>query len=168
MDTLKENLIDHTQLTPAKRALLEMRLRGNTPQRTAAQTIEKRPEDSDSLLSFAQQRLWFLHQMAPESAAYNMSAAFRLEGVLDLSALEEAFNGVVHRHEVLRTTYDETDGEPIPRINPVPREMLTILDLQSLNKSAQDIRVKLLAKEEAEHPFDLKIVPLVRDRKSVV
>lgn len=164
MDTLKENLIDHTQLTPAKRALLEMRLRGNTPQRTAAQTIEKRPEDSDSLLSFAQQRLWFLHQMAPESAAYNMSAAFRLEGVLDLSALEEAFNGVVHRHEVLRTTYDETDGEPIPRINPVPREMLTILDLQSLNKSAQDIRVKLLAKEEAEHPFDLKIVPLVRIR----
>ncbi len=162
MDTLKKSSIDHAQLTPAKRALLEMRLRGNASLRTAAQTIERRPEGSSAPLSFAQQRLWFLHQMAPESAAYNMPAAFRLEGILNLSALEEAFNEVIQRHEILRTSYDEIAGEPVPRVNPVPREMLPIVDLQSLHKAEQDIRVKFLAKAEAERPFNLEVGPLVR------
>jgi len=161
MDILKERLLDHTQLTPAKRALLEMRLKGNMP-RAVVQTIEKRPEGSGLPLSFSQQRLWFLHQMAPGSAAYNMPAAFRLEGVLNLPALEEAFNEVIHRHEILRTTYDEIEGEPVQRIHPVFREILTMVALQSLNKVEQAMRVRFLADNEARQPFDLKAGPLIR------
>ena len=163
MDILKERLLDRTQLTPAKRALLEMRLRGNAP-RMVAQVIERRPEGSGLPLSFPQQRLWFLHQMAPESAAYNMPAAFRLEGVLNQSALEEAFNEVIHRHEILRTTYDEIAGEPVQSIHPALREVLSIIDLQSLGKIEQDIRVKRLVDEEARQCFDLQAGPLIRAR----
>lgn len=161
MDILKERLLDRTQLTPAKRALLEMRLRGNASG-VVTQTIEKRPEGCGLPLSFSQQRLWFLHQMAPGSAAYNMPAAFRLEGVLNLSALEEAFNAVIQRHEILRTTYDEIAGEPVQSIHPVSREILTIVALQSLNQAEQAMRIKLLADDEARQPFDLKTGPLIR------
>src|SRR5689334_24838147 len=67
-------------------------------------------------LSFAQQRLWFLHLLDPQTAAYNMPFALRLSGQLDISALERTLNEIVRRHEVLRTTFDALDGEPVQLI----------------------------------------------------
>ncbi len=164
MDILQECALDQTRLTPAKRALLEMRLKGNNLRRTVTSQIGKRPEGSVAPLSFAQQRLWFLYQMAPGSAAYNMPAAFRLEGILDSSALAEAFNQLVCRHEVLRTTFTEVEGEPVLRINPASHGILSVVDLKSLGKVEQDIRVKNLADKEARRCFDLKTGPLIRAR----
>ncbi len=162
MDTLQKKSIEHAQLTPAKRALLEMRLKGKAPQQVLNQTIGRRPEESGVPLSFAQQRLWFLHQMAPKSTAYNMPTALRLKGVLNASTLAAAFSKVIDRHEILRTTYDELEGKPIAQINPVPQEVLKTIDISSLRKTEQDAQIRILADREAKKPFDLKTGPLVR------
>src|SRR5690606_8354575 len=76
------------------------------------------PRDGTELpLSFAQQRLWFLYRLEPESTAYNISGAMRVRGTLDTNALERSFGEVVRRHESLRTTFHEVDGRPVQRIH---------------------------------------------------
>src|SRR5437870_4299460 len=64
-------------------------------------------------LSFAQQRLWFLDQLEPDSALYNISRAARMKGRLDMPALHQALNALVARHESLRTNFDSVEGEPV-------------------------------------------------------
>jgi hypothetical protein len=75
-------------------------------------------EDEVYLLptSFAQQRLWFIDQLESGSPFYNISAAFQVEGKLNVAALEYAVNGVVARHEVLRTIFPNVDGEPMQAV----------------------------------------------------
>ena len=68
-------------------------------------------------LSFAQQRLWFLDQLAPNNPFYNSPRAVRLEGRLDLDVLERVINEIVRRHEVLRTRFEVEDGEPVQVID---------------------------------------------------
>ena len=82
--------------------------------------IERVSRETDLPLSFAQQRLWFLQQLDPDSNAYIMPLAVRLKGQLDVGALEKAINEVTRRHEVLRTTFAEVDGSPVQRISPPP------------------------------------------------
>ena len=163
MDTLKEQSTDPALLTPAKRALLEMRLRGNA-RPDSVQVISKRPADSKIPPSYAQQRLWFLYQMAPNTAAYNMPTAFRLEGRLNATALEAAFLQVMQRHEILRSVYGEQDGELIITIRPVPRDIVRTTDLQSLDQTEQAIQIKQLIDAEAQQPFNLTQGPLIRIR----
>ncbi|MGQ0592974.1 MAG: non-ribosomal peptide synthetase family protein [Gammaproteobacteria bacterium] len=162
MNDCNPSLIPYRQLSPAKRALLEMRLRGHVPERTKTQAIPRRPEGTGALLSFAQQRLWFLHQMAPQNAVYSVPAALRLEGVLNLSALEQAFTEIVRRHEILRTTFEVVGGEPVQVISPLHRMTLPIVDLKALGKGEQEARVRELIGEEARRPFDLERGPPVR------
>jgi acyl carrier protein len=69
-------------------------------------------------LSFAQQRLWFFNQMNPESRIYNILTAIKLEGELNVQSLERSLNEIVERHEILRTTFDMLDGEPVQVISP--------------------------------------------------
>ena len=64
-------------------------------------------------MSFAQQRLWFLHRLEPDSPAYNVPAAYRLKGSLEVTALERSFDEIVRRHEVLHTTFVVIDSEPM-------------------------------------------------------
>src|ERR1041385_2502317 len=80
-------------------------------------------------LSFAQQRLWFLHLLDPQSAAYNMPFALRLVGRLDIPALERTLNEIIRRHEVLRTTFDALDGEPAQLIAAAQPLELPLTDL---------------------------------------
>ncbi|MFY9557037.1 MAG: AMP-binding protein, partial [Blastocatellia bacterium] len=77
--------------------------------------------DRDLPLSFAQQRLWFMEQLEPGGAIFNMPAAVRLTGRLDVPALERSFNEIVRRHESLRTTFKSVDGEPVQVIAPPER-----------------------------------------------
>src|ERR1051325_4097923 len=83
-------------------------------------------------LSYAQQRLWFLHLLDPQSAAYNMPFALRLLGRLDVPALERTLNEIVRRHEVLRTTFDALDGEPAQLIAATQPLELPLTDLSHL------------------------------------
>ena len=82
------------------------------------QPIVPVPRSNDIPLSFAQERLWFLDRLDPDSATYNVPAAFRLAGDLNLNALEQSLNEVVRRHEVLRTVFATVNGNPVQKILP--------------------------------------------------
>src|SRR5512145_370224 len=104
-------------LSPAKRALLEKRLRGSSARRSDPATIPHRTVHSAAPLSFAQQGLWLLDQLEPGDPFYNAPIAFRLEGALDISALEYSVNEIVRRHEILRTRF-VVDGLPVQVVSP--------------------------------------------------
>ncbi|HKR13277.1 MAG TPA: amino acid adenylation domain-containing protein, partial [Pyrinomonadaceae bacterium] len=113
-------------------------------------------------LSFAQQRLWFLHQMEPSNAAYNMPLAFRLSGQLETDALQWSLDEIVRRHEILRTTFDLLDGEPVQLIAGTGNLTLAVTDLSSLPPSIGEEEAEMLATEETQRPFDLVNGPLIR------
>ena len=114
-------------------------------------------------LSFAQNRLWFIDQMNPGNAAYNIPAAVRVEGQLDIALLERAFNEVVRRHEVLRTAFGtETDGEPRQIIATDLAIPLAVADLSRLSVTMREAEARRATMAEALLPFDLATGPLVR------
>jgi amino acid adenylation domain-containing protein len=113
-------------------------------------------------LSFAQQRLWFTEQMNPGSAAYNIPGAARLEGDLNVDALQRVINEIVRRHEVLRTRFEVEAGEPIQVIDEWAPRSLEIVDLTSLPPESLEEEVSRRAIEEAETGFNLNQGPLLR------
>jgi amino acid adenylation domain-containing protein len=119
------------------------------------------PRDGELPLSFAQQRLWFLDQLEPGSAVYNMPHGVRLLGPLDVGALAGAIGGVVARHESLRTTFVEHGGRPAQRIAPVAAD-LPYVDLSGLQPAAGEGELRRVAEEEARRSFDLARGPLLR------
>ncbi len=126
--------------------------------------------EGDLPLSFSQERLWFLDQLEPGSAAYNIPAAFTLSGTLDVAALRSAFVEIVRRHEALRTSFVEVEGRPAQRIAPASGldsglEILLavpMVDLSGLGAEERERELSRLAAEEAGRPFDLSAGPLVR------
>jgi amino acid adenylation domain-containing protein/non-ribosomal peptide synthase protein (TIGR01720 family) len=124
--------------------------------------IEKAPRDGRLPLSFAQRRLWFLAQLEPESAAYNIPAAVSIRGELNLDALCRAFNSIIERHEVLRTTFVSDDSEPAQVIAPGRVLKITVADLCELSEGRRDEEVRRLVVAEARRPFDLTRWPLLR------
>jgi amino acid adenylation domain-containing protein len=113
-------------------------------------------------LSFAQQRLWFINQLEPNSPAYNIPEAVRFHGQLDLTALERTLQEIVHRHEALRTNFISHDGQPIQVIHQSLTWKMTIIDLQQLPSDEQEERIQHLATAEAEQPFALDTDSLLR------
>ncbi|HET8841978.1 MAG TPA: condensation domain-containing protein, partial [Ktedonobacteraceae bacterium] len=115
-----------------------------------------------SLLSFAQQRLWFLNQIDPQGTAYNIADAVRLRGELKQVALEQALARVARRHETLRTTFITQDGQPLQCISEESTIQLVTLDLSGLPQPEREAMARLLAQQEVEQPFDLAHGPLLR------
>ncbi len=113
-------------------------------------------------LSFAQQRLWFLHQLEPDSYAYNLVSAVRLRGLLDVDALGRTLDEIVSRHEALRTTFATVEGRPVQHIAPTMELSLTVTDLTATSREEMESRVRALAGEEARRPFNLATGPLTR------
>lgn len=103
--------------------------------------------------SFAQQRLWFLHQLAPDNPFYNVTAGIRLEGALNLSALKQAIQAIVDRHESLRTTFTLMEGELTQVISPNLKINLSITDLQTTSVDQRESIVQQLALQEAQRSF---------------
>jgi natural product biosynthesis luciferase-like monooxygenase protein/amino acid adenylation domain-containing protein len=115
-------------------------------------------------LSFAQQRLWFLWEMEPESASYNMPYALRLRGALDADALERALTGLVARHESLRTRFMNVDGRPVQTFDAPAPLPLPVDDIRHLPQAERTAEGRRRAREEARRPFDLIRGPVVRAR----
>jgi amino acid adenylation domain-containing protein/non-ribosomal peptide synthase protein (TIGR01720 family) len=115
-------------------------------------------------LSFAQERLWFLAQLDPDSASYVVPGAVRLEGRLDVSALESALREIIRRHEVLRTTFATIDGRPVAVVHDDTDLSLSVTRWARLPADERDQAIRELTAAEARRPFDLARGPMVRAR----
>ncbi len=149
-------------LTAEKQALLEALLREEGVESPTPQRIQRRKNLGPVPLSFAQQRLWFLDQLAPGNAAYNIPEAIRMSGRLDIKRLEESLSEIVRRHEVLRTSFPTVEGMPVQVIAPPQPMRLPVIDLSVLPEAEREAKAQSLAAEEAERPFDLHHGPLLR------
>src|SRR5262249_56552798 len=109
-----------------------------------------------------QQRLWFLDQLVPNSPLYNVPSRLKLEGRLDLAALERAINEIVKRHEVLRTRFEVDEGEPVQIIDKWEPQGLEVEDLTSLPWDEREEAARRIISKEAEEGFDLSKGPLIR------
>src|SRR5215212_2719077 len=115
-------------------------------------------------VSFAQQRLWFLDQLEPGSPFYNLPQVISINGNLDVDALRRTFNGIVSRHEALRTTFSPAPAGATQVIAKTLTIEVPVDALTNLPSSERDLAVVKLAREEARRPFDLSTGPLLRVR----
>jgi ribosomal protein S18 acetylase RimI-like enzyme len=113
-------------------------------------------------LSYSQQRLWFLDQLHPGNSAYNVYRAARIEGPLDIPALERSFQEIVRRHQILRTTIGVEQGIPFQIISPPAPVPLLQVDLRDLPPPKRDGEILRLANEESHRPFSLSKDLLLR------
>ena len=123
-----------------------------------------RSTDMELELSFSQVRLWFLDQLEPGSAFYNVPVGWRLQGRLDAGALERAVQEVVRRHEVLRTTFALVDGRPRQIVHAEVAIRLPVSDFGALPPGEREEVAKQEAVAEANRPFDLARGPLLRGK----
>jgi acyl carrier protein len=138
------------------------------PGRAAASSspgeITRAPRGGELPLSFAQQRLWFVEQLEPGGAAYNVPAAFSLRGRLSAPALGQALGEVARRHEALRTTFEAEGGRARQVIHERAGVALPAVDLRGVGEAEREGLVRRLAGEEGRRPFDLERGPLLRAR----
>ncbi|MBE9229579.1 amino acid adenylation domain-containing protein, partial [Phormidium sp. LEGE 05292] len=113
-------------------------------------------------LSFSQERLWFLYELQSDSSTYNVSFAFRLQGLLNITALEDSLNQIIQRHEALRTTFVVAQNKPVQVIAPSLKLTLPIVNLQELPEKERETQVLQLVKKEVQQPFDLAQGSLLR------
>ncbi|MEG3973584.1 amino acid adenylation domain-containing protein [Microcoleus sp. herbarium8] len=118
--------------------------------------------DGNLPLSFAQQRLWFLDQLVPNNPFYNVPAALRLTGSLNLTALQQTFNEIVRRHEALRTSLAVVSGQPVQRIAAAFHLPINVVDLRNLPKESRQTEANRLTAEEAQRSFNLSTDLLLR------
>jgi len=118
--------------------------------------------DQELPLSFAQQRLWFLDQMDPGNHLYNVPRAIRLKGLLNVAAMEKALNGLVARHEILRTTYGVVNDHPVQKIASEFTINLPVADLSSLPRNQREQQAAHMVQVESERGFNLAADPTLR------
>jgi amino acid adenylation domain-containing protein len=114
-------------------------------------------------VSFAQQRLWFLEQLDPGSSTYNLPFAIRVTGTPNLDALRRALHAIVERHEPLRTSFRDVDGEATAVVDTAPAPIeVPVVSLEDLPEPLREDRAFEIAAEEGRRPFDLSVGPLLR------
>ncbi|MBW4614708.1 MAG: amino acid adenylation domain-containing protein [Desmonostoc vinosum HA7617-LM4] len=128
------------------------------PQELQISPIELRSPQTNLSFSYVQEQLWFLDQLVPNHPFYNVPEAFRLNGSVDITTLEQSFQEIINRHEVLRTSFTTIHGNPIPVIAPCLRFQMTVVDLHELPET----EVWQVIVKEAQLPFDLSQSPLLR------
>src|SRR5438094_463883 len=127
-------------------------------------TVVPLPRGTRSRVSHAQRRLWFVDQAQGTSTEYSRPGALRLRGVLDVEALQRAVRTIVDRHESLRTTFAEEQGEPVQVIAATSPIEVTVEDVQGWPEAAQTAHLRAAVRAEVETPFDLAQGPLLRMR----
>ncbi len=125
---------------------------------SAPATRQDQKETMNEPLSYGQRALWFLHQLAPESPAYNIASAVRIRAELDVAALNQAFQVIVDRHPALRTTFTSANGEPAQKVH--ERMDVCFLFEDATNWAEARLNDRLV--EETHRPFDLEQGPLLK------
>jgi len=149
-------------LPPEKRRQLLERLTKKDGEGSAQKISRQSRETNTFPLSFAQQRLWFLDQLEPNSFTWNISLSYEVTGQINEQALERALQDIVKRHEVLRSTFAVVDGRPVQIIAKQGILPFSIIDMGNLPASECDLAFQRLLTEEVERPFDLAKGPLLR------
>ncbi|MFL5513040.1 MAG: amino acid adenylation domain-containing protein, partial [Gemmatimonadales bacterium] len=139
---------------------IEQALRAAVGVQTPALT--RRERGAETPLSFAQQRLWFIDQLEPNNALYNNPLAVRLSGELNRRALDQTLSEIVRRHEVLRTVFEASDGEPWQVISAAQALQIPLLDVSGLEEGKRGLELERLISEAASAPFDLSRDSLLR------
>ncbi len=124
--------------------------------------MRSEPRGGPAPLSFAQERLWFLDRLEPGTALYNLPAAVELRGRLCVAALAASLAAIAARHQVLRTSYGERDGQPFAFVAARPVGRLAVVDLAPLAPARRAGEAARLAAAEALRPFDLAAGPPLR------
>jgi amino acid adenylation domain-containing protein len=126
-----------------------------------AANVEKPSADTvvESPASYGQAALWYLHQLDPNQSAYNIFAACRVRGPLNIDRLERSLQTLVERHAALRTTFAMRDSEVVQQVH-----SWTPLDIIVENAPADEQELRMLLASEADRPFDLTHGPLLRAR----
>ncbi len=124
--------------------------------------IGPRPAGGPWALSFAQEQLWFLDQLAPGSPVYHIVDVVRLEGRYAAAALRRALQEVVRRHEVLRTAFTQRNGHPMQIVEPTVELVLGEHDVSAMPEPAREREWHRVVQEQGRQPFDLAHAPLVR------
>ncbi|HEU4833564.1 MAG TPA: amino acid adenylation domain-containing protein [Pyrinomonadaceae bacterium] len=127
-----------------------------------APPIERQERVGELPLSFAQQRLWFIDQLQPGSAFYNVPLAVKLTGRLNKEALDQTLTEVIRRHEVLRTRFATVGGRAVQVIEEAEPVTLDAVDLSELEIDERDALVREWVEQEAAMPFDLSRGPMLR------
>ena len=143
------------ELRDRKQDILAFLSEANGAAYSTVRSLQRVSRDGDLPLSFAQQRLLFLDQFEPNSALYNMSTALQVSGPLNVEALQESFNTIVSRHEVLRTTFTIVDGVPVQVIAHNRLAELNMIDLSHVSAAEREGEVLRLVKAEGSRPFNL-------------
>ena len=159
---------DVASLSQAKRRLLEKYLHeGAVPTAASMEVINPRPSGEPAPLSFSQEQLWLrersTHGIPP---LYNECITLRMAGPLDIPVLERSFAEILRRHEIWRTSFDTSNGQPVQFVHPHRDEArLLLVDLRSLPTGARrKAEAQRLVGEMVRQPFDLKEGPLLRAR----
>ncbi len=147
-------------LSPEQLKLIAQRL--NQKKDPRSQITPQSREADYFPLSFPQQRLWFIDQMNPGNPAYNISMSFRYNARLDVSSMEQSFNSMLRRHDILRATFESRNGQPVQSIAPFLKTELPVIEISHLPPPERESRAFQLALEESRQPFDLAKGPLIR------
>ncbi|GCE28513.1 hypothetical protein KDA_39970 [Dictyobacter alpinus] len=159
---MKKSQQQSDSLIARKQALFEARLKERGLKGERQSTISLRQKGDSIPLSFAQQRLWFLHQLEPDSSVYNIPQMMQLQGELDVHLLEKSLTTVIGRHESLRTTFPMQDNQPVQQIAPDPTIQFPLVDLTRLQALDHEAEALKIAQQEFQQPFDLAAGPLLR------
>ena len=151
-------------LSGQRQALLQKLLRDEGFHASDTDQILPREQHGPAPLSFAQQRLWFLQQLEPESYVYNIPVALRIEGALNVPALEDAINQVIRRHESLRTSFRTVNGQTFQVVNPPFSVHLSPEVIQVAAEAMREREIVVRANRELQRAFDLTAGPLIRAR----
>ncbi len=157
-----EHVMNEVTLSDEKKKLLRLLLEEKGVHVAGRQTIQPRKQTGDPPLSFAQQRLWFLDQLQPDSPFYNIPMPLHLRGPLKLDVLEASLNEIVRRHEALRTTFHMVAEQPVQVITPTLQLPLPVVDLRTWPAAERMEEALRRANQDALTPFDLQTGPLLR------
>jgi alpha-ketoglutarate-dependent taurine dioxygenase len=152
MSKLRERVVG---LSSDRRALLEERLLQAHRQRWRPPTIPRRNASEPALLSFGQEQMWFLDQLDPGTATYNIPDVMRLSGPLNVEALQAGFRAIVARHEVLRTRIGSVDGGAIPALNDHWEFEIQQFDLRNLSEDAKEAEARKIIRQKVRQPFNI-------------
>ena len=150
------------QLSPAKRRLLEQKLKQKNSNPHQDRRISQKTKTATSPLSFSQTRMWLLDRLKPGDPTYNRPSNIQISGRLNVEVLEKSLNEIIRRHDVLRTSFIAEIGQPVQKITPHLRLTLPVIDLCELRSLEKDQEIQRLTEAEAQHSFDLSQLPLIR------